>query len=271
MSNNESEQPPDRQLEQLECMRIGPSGMLRHRNEKVTDNEKKDMRLTLICDIEKAIGHENIEFKEYNFRENMPRKDDKLQKKPLKRLQAGPRLTRNMKSRKGEADKVLERLINKVIEDDVTLVMENLQRYAVTRDSRGSRNSRKTANVIQKPEPRIPEDANVDNPVQLEEVSTMMESLKMGEEEKAEGRGKNEVLEEPNKDSSWEDFGSLEEELEIIRQLEIAELRMFEEMKDAEEKTQKGTTSYLMRKQNSSKTLQKPPKAKDQAITLEVS
>ena len=123
---------------------IGPSKMRAH------SEGTKDVDNLRLAKLIRSLTN-TLETKEYNFR-TMPRRDINLQKKPVKRLQGGPRLTKIDKDRRKETTYVIERLISKLLEeDDVKLVMDNLGRFSISETSRKKAAIQLQKNILANP------------------------------------------------------------------------------------------------------------------------
>ena len=69
---------------------------------------------------------------QYNFRK-MPKIDATIPKKPIKRLQAGPKLASKTKLQKQKSEAIIQRLVSRLLKEDVNLVMENLKPIVETK------------------------------------------------------------------------------------------------------------------------------------------
>ena len=113
----------------------------------------------------------------------MPRRDINLQKKPVKCLQGGPRLTKIMKDRRRDTAYVMERLISRILEeDDVKLVMEDLKKSSIKEASKNMAVHQLQKNIqIQPTNSR----ESGEDPAKLEDCMEMLEGLKVVEEKES--------------------------------------------------------------------------------------
>jgi hypothetical protein len=162
----------------------------------------------------------------------MPRIDERLVRKPIKRLQLSPKIQEKMKDQKLKSQKIIQRLICKLMEEDVGLVMNNLRMKGMS--------------TIDDQQEKLENRANKDGKSSLdedgktspeEECLTMLGKLEMNAEiapkmttDKENPMPKLEELElsgtknESNgMEDHWDEFSSLEEQEDMIKQLEAAE------------------------------------------------
>ena len=161
-----------------------------------------------------------------NFRK-MPRYNGRLSSKPPKRLQQSPKMKEKLKEQKIRSKNIIQRLICKLLEEDVEVTMKTLEKKI---------NRMEGNEEIDRMEKR----GKAGKSNLEEDCINMLDNLRVGEEPAAPIHN---ILDEKNSDIDdkdtprmeelWADFSNHEEEQDIVKQLEEAEKDHMLELEEA--------------------------------------
>ena len=150
--------------------------------------------------------------KQYNFRK-MTKVNSKLNKRPVKRLQAGPKKTESRNHQRLENSQAVEKLVDILLDENMGLTMSRARDKFLREESR-----KKSAGKISS---RLEEQClEMLGTLRVEEGAEMME---VARDDPAPDQAQAAAEDDHWLDDQWEDFASLEEEDEMIKQITEAE------------------------------------------------